>query len=123
MSEELTDRLTGRNLNEWLSKEQYLVAKGEFLSSNAPQFLNFFNNCSEFAGFSSDLKEIGSNLIALFFFGVWIAYRRFGFKYPVFLLTYDIGERDDYSGIAFHYEENRYVIRVRFLKQILEIIQ
>lgn len=51
-----------------------------------------------------------------------MAYRRFGFKYPIYELNFDTGDGDNYGGIAFDSDNNEYVINIKFLKKVLKII-
>ncbi|MFC1790496.1 hypothetical protein ACFLZP_03370 [Patescibacteria group bacterium] len=108
-------------LYEWLPKEELDREREIFIEKNKGQFSNFFQTNEHFADLNPELKDTGAELVTRFFFGVHMAYRRFGFKHPIYKITYDTGERSDYDGIAFHDESNEYVAKVKFLKRVLEI--
>lgn len=112
-----------RRLNQWLSKEEINRDRKAFIRDNCGQFLTFIQDDEHFSDLSPELKNMGADLITRFFFGVHMVYRRLGNKYPVYNLTYDIGERDEYDGIAFHDDTNKYVVKVSFLKKVLEIVK
>lgn len=108
-------------LYEWLPKEELDKERESFIEINKGQFLDFFQTNEHFAGLSPELKNTGAELVTRFFFGVHMAYRRFGFKHPIYKITYDTGGRTDYDGIAFHDESNKYIVKVKFLERVLEI--
>lgn len=118
MTEAGTDE---RRFYEWLPKEKLDKVRETFIENNKDQFLTSFQTSEHFSDFSSELKDVGAELITRFFFGVQMAYGRFGFKYPIYKITYDLGERSDYDGIGFNDESNGYVAKVKFLRRVLEI--
>mgnify|MGYP001791558480 CR=1 FL=1 len=105
--------------NSWLSKEEYGRQKVGFIAKNKGQFVDFFSGSEHFSNLTPDLREKGAELISRFFFGVWMAYRRIGFKYSSYNLTYDTGEINDYSGIGYNDESNSFAIKVDFMQEVL----
>jgi len=109
-----------RIIYDWLPKEDFDRQRESFIEKNKGQFLDFFQSEEQFANLTPELQEAGAELITRFFFGVHMAYRRFGFKYPIYGITYDVSDRNDYDGIGFHHERNEYIVKVKLLRQLLE---
>lgn len=106
---------------DWLSKEDQDQAREEFIANNKEQFVAFLPRV--LPDFSDDVIDQLGEYMARFFFGVRSVYRRYGFKYSEYNLTYDEGNRNDYDGIAFYDLGNQYIIKVSFFEKVAQILK
>lgn len=112
------------HINPWLSFEEHESEREKFIQNNSQQFQDALNSNKQIFGeYSDETYTKASELISKFFFGVKQVYRRFGNKYPIYEITYDLSNRDDYDGIAFNDEENGFVFKVNYLREMLEKIE
>lgn len=123
MTEELGTEEIGtseRILGEWPTKIWVDATRKVFIRIQKKSYLTFFQENEHFSDLPSEQKDLGAELLARFFFGVDMDYKRFGSKYPIYDIGLDAGEEADYEGIAFWEDENKYLVRISWLKKVLE---
>lgn len=104
----------------WIPEVQYPTEKRSFIDVNSGDYGQFFKNNIHFPNWTDKEIRLAGRFVASFIFGALMANRKFGFKYPLPKLIYDLGERDDYHTIAYHGEEDAFIFRLREFKKIVE---
>lgn len=99
--------------------------RSAYLDGYKGHYLTYFQGYKPFSDFSLSpkLQNDGAELFTRFFFGVHMAYRRFGFKYPIYNIIIDTQEEAEYGAIGVNHTDNTYTVRASWLRRVLETIQ
>ncbi|MFO7881106.1 MAG: hypothetical protein R6U52_01045 [Kosmotogaceae bacterium] len=116
-----SDQDKSKEASDWLSKKDQDQAREEFIKNNKEQFVDFLPQV--LPDFSDNVIDQVGEYMARFFFGIRSVYRRYGFKYSEYELTYDTSDRNDYDGIAFHDLGNQYIIKISFFEKVAQILK
>ena len=92
------------------------------MEANQDETFANLNKHPQLDDLSEDEKRLGAKIMTQFLFGVNMAYKRMGMKYENYKITLDAGEEAEYDAIAYWNDENKFMIRLSWLKgEIKEI--
>lgn len=111
-----------RHFENWLSVSEYQKYKKDFIEANQDDTFTNLNKHPQLNDLSEDEKRLGAKIMTQFLFGVNMAYKRMGDKYDNYKIALDRGEEAEYDSIGYWQDENKYIVRLSWLKEEIKEI-
>ena len=112
--------MTERRPASWLTQQEYLETRKTVVNKQRAVISSFLEERSDlFGDLTEEQRSLGAELVAIFIFGLYATYKRFGFKYENYKITFDTGNEVEYDLLAYWLNGDSFGIKIDKFKDLL----